>query len=229
MSAIVSTWKIWAPILLAILPSLIVGFSKSPKTQKIGDVLKWVLQFLSVVTPKDEPGTFKMPLKAVRPLPPKAPEPDTGSTNGPSYPQKVAVGLLVIGMLSSGPAVGLSGCATFKNAEGGVVDCGIASIRSDSASLIPTIYAILTGGAVNWAQQLDSLKSLGEDALACALAVVGQQLQNDSTPQVDPSAGPAVALKANEKAAKAKAGLSKAQKYSLTNHYQTKNVEAGAS
>jgi len=68
--------KYWAmllsmmPVLVAVLPSVIVGLSNSPKTAGLAGYLKVVLQVFSVLTHKDEPGTFKLPGTVT--LPPKA-------------------------------------------------------------------------------------------------------------------------------------------------------------
>lgn len=203
--------KIWLPIALAVLPTLIVGLSSSPKTRGVADILKYVLQFLSIVTPKDTAGTFKMPLTAPAKLPPK--KEDKTSSTGPIGGAAAAL-LLVVFSLSSGTPLAVTGCATggsfVQDSKDGIVHCGIEAIASDSANLISTVYAILTGGAVNWSQQLDALKSLGEDALSCALMVVGQRLQQESVPPVDTLGDSPVKMKMRATAA---SGKNKAEDY----------------
>ncbi len=200
--------KIWLPIVLAVLPSLIVGFSSRPKTRKISDILKYVLQFLSIVTPKDAAGTFKMPLTASAKLPPK-----TGDDPSKPIMGGMAMVFLILSCISF-DAVSSTGCAGsgsfIKDSKDGVIHCGIDAIASDSVNLISTVYAIVTGGAVNWAQQLDALKSLGEDALSCALMVVGQRLQQESVPPTDTLSDSPVKMKARATAA---AGKNKADDY----------------
>lgn len=62
---------------LALIPTIVAGLTISPKTApaagwvtKIWDGVKIVMGFLSVLTHKDQAGTFKLPLKpAVKKLP----------------------------------------------------------------------------------------------------------------------------------------------------------------
>ncbi len=183
MSAIGEFLKVWGPwITTALIPTLIVGLSKSPKTRGVVDVLKYILQFLSIVTPKDHPGTFKLPLTAPAKLPPKA---DGGvSRLGPPAAMFLVVFLLgrfLLVSASSGVAVGCSWVGSIVGgSKDGVINCGVQSVMENAGNLIATVRAILTGGAVNWKEQLDALKNLGEDALACALYVVGDELQKQS-------------------------------------------------
>jgi hypothetical protein len=46
---------------------LIVGLTKSPKTSGIVASVVKVIQYLSVVTHADDPGTFKLPLTPSKP------------------------------------------------------------------------------------------------------------------------------------------------------------------
>jgi hypothetical protein len=182
MHAIGEFLKVWGPwITLSLIPTLIVGLSKSPKTRGIVDVLKYILQFLSVVTPVDHPGTFKLPLTASAKLPPKVGGKMPGT--GPLVTLILAGSLLASATLS-----GNAGCSWItsigKGSKEGVINCGVEAVMSDAANLIATVKAIITGGAINWKDQLNALKALGEDALACALYVVGDELQMDSTPPV---------------------------------------------
>jgi hypothetical protein len=185
--------KVWGPwITLSLIPTLIVGLSKSPKTRGFVDILKYALQFLSVVTPADHAGTFKAPLTATVKLPPKKDEPPDlpGPPKGKRTPTPLGPAIMILcGSLLGLGVSNVAGCSWFttvgKGSREGVINCGIESVMSDAKNLYVTIRAIVTGGAVNWKEQLDSLKTLGEDALACALQVVGDELQQQSVPPTD--------------------------------------------
>jgi hypothetical protein len=185
MQVLIDFLKTWGPwIIGALLPTLIVGLSKSPKTRGVADVLKYILQFLSVATPKDAPGTFKLPLTAPAKLPPKT---DGGvSRLGP--PAAVVLIVFLLGKLlfvsvGSGAVAGCSWLANIgKGSEAGVINCASETLMANAGNLFATVKAILTGGAVNWKEQLDALKNMGEDALACALYQVGDELQKQSAP-----------------------------------------------
>src|SRR5690349_24545766 len=65
-------WEAYGPwIGAALLPAIITGLTLSPKTegaagvvQKVWNGIKMVMDFLSVLSHKDKPGTFQLPLKA---------------------------------------------------------------------------------------------------------------------------------------------------------------------
>ncbi len=221
--------KTWGPwITTALIPTLIVGLSQSPKTQGAVAWLKYVLQFLSFVTPKDVPGTFKLPLTPASQHPATLPTKEeykmtVAKMNSPKATEKASGGtpptamvVLLIGLLGS--QLGLNGCSWVtsigKGSKDGVVNCGVEAVMSNAANLITTVRAILTGGAVNWQEQLDALKAMGEDALACALYVVGDQLLKESVPPTDTVGDSPTKQKMRATAAQ---GHGKAQLY-LTNH-----------
>jgi hypothetical protein len=224
--------KVWGPwITTALIPTLIVGLSKSPQTQGAVAWLKYVLQFLSFLTPRDTPGTFKLPLKAVTPVPNELPTKEefkasmirakmrTDSDKTDVDPPPGALLILLIGSLAFSPA--LSGCSWVtsigKGSKDGVINCSVESVMSGAANLIATVRAIVTGGAVNWAEQLDALKEMGEDALACALYVVGDQLQQESVPPTDAAGDSPSKQKARATAAQ---GKTKTQMYLRNQNWQ---------
>lgn len=65
-------------ITVALIPTVIAGLTISPRTEKaagwipkIWDTIKMVMGFLSLLTHKDQAGTFQLPLKAGKLLPKK--------------------------------------------------------------------------------------------------------------------------------------------------------------
>lgn len=69
------------PWILAILPTIITGLAASPKTRNWAGLIKAIFAFLSVLTHRDQKGTFKLPFTAA--LPPK---PTTTPSNPPPVP-----------------------------------------------------------------------------------------------------------------------------------------------
>ena len=61
-----------------------------------------------------------------------------------------------------------------------VVDCSIAAVKSAATEMLPAVIAIITSGGTNWVAMLDALKSMGLDALSCAMQQAGQEIQNMS-------------------------------------------------
>ena len=90
----------------------------------------------------------------------------------------------------------MSSCWFVKKEGLVIVDCTIQAVESHAKDLLPAVLAILHGEAPNWAAQLDALKSLGEDVLACALGQASMQLEAEAEGDASqPTAGPE-ALKA---------------------------------
>ena len=115
LTAIWNFWTTWSPwIGASLIPSIITGLALAPKlaadasfVQTIWDWVKKAMEVLSVVTHKDQPGTFKMPLKLGKLL--------TKKTVPPA-----AILLLAIGL-------GTHGCSWLssetKKAGTGLLDC----------------------------------------------------------------------------------------------------------
>jgi hypothetical protein len=148
--------------------------------QKVWDLIKQVLAFLSVATFKDQPGTFQLPvvggLKMTKQLrmAKKPVTPNSGNLGGPG------LALVICFALIQNACCAWTG--TCKTVPGqiatDVIDCGKDSIKAEVAHLLPTVVAILTGGAPDWSSQLDALKIMGFEALSCAIAAAAQDLQN---------------------------------------------------
>lgn len=66
MVALVAFWHVWGNVILTILfaalPSVIVGLTPNPKAAGVVKALSFALQLLSILTHKDAPGTFKLPM-----------------------------------------------------------------------------------------------------------------------------------------------------------------------
>lgn len=180
-------WKTWGPwISVSLIPTLIAGLSISPKTkpaagkvEKIWNGLKTLLGMLSVVTHKDEPGTFQLPLKMGKVVKRKKKD-KTDVSNTPTGPG-CAAGLLIIAFSTTPMQMGCSWFKsdTAKQIADGAIQCAIQSVQSNARSLLPTILAILTGKADNWKQQVEAIaKEFGRDATACALVIASQELTN---------------------------------------------------
>lgn len=177
MDKVLETAKIWLPILVVVLSSIITGLSKMPEASGVVNVLKMILQLFSVLTPKDAPGTLKMPLKVM-----KHPGKKEDRTTPPGPPAAVMILLLASGVLLSTNGCSWLGSVAGSGAGQSVINCAVEAVAGKAAELVATVRAIVTGGAVNWKEQLEALKSIGEDALACALHNVADDLTRESLP-----------------------------------------------
>jgi hypothetical protein len=63
----VDNWQAIAGFLIVVLPALITGLSKFPAAEGFAAGLRRFVAFLSVVTPKDSPGSLKPPLTPAEP------------------------------------------------------------------------------------------------------------------------------------------------------------------
>jgi hypothetical protein len=230
-------WGAWGPwISIGLIPTIIAGLSISPKTrpsagtvEKIWNVFKQFLSALSLLTFKDQPGTFQAPLKLGKLRRKKVKESGETKSGGGTDPG-CAAGILLLLVLTVTPI--LPGCCALTGSckEGdtagqiatGVIDCAKEAIKSQAAHLLPTIMAILVGGAPNWQAQLDSLKAMGIDAGACALATASTQLLALSVP--DPNEGMTAGPEKLKARAKAKSDAQKAEDYLKANKLKTINV-----
>lgn len=164
-------WEVWGPfVATSLIPTIIVGLSVSPKTaeaktlvEKIWNFIKQGLEYLSIATPKDKPGTFQLPLKL-----------------GELSKKKtdVSTTILMVFVLSV-PIQG--GCSWLKGTgqevKAVVIDCSVTSVQDNARNLIPALVGILKGAAVNWKEQVKLfVKEFGRDATACALQVALQRL-----------------------------------------------------
>jgi hypothetical protein len=163
-------WAAWGPwISVSLIPTIIVGLSVDPRThaarnavEKAWNVIKQILDVLSVAKPKDRPGTFQLPLKLGAIVEKK----------------KDGTVLVLIFALSS---YGAMGCAwmqsTGEQAKKVAIDCSVAAVQDNARALVPALIGMLTGGAVNWKDQVKVFaKEFGRDATACALTAALQRL-----------------------------------------------------
>lgn len=169
LSSLAAWWTTWGPwIGAALIPTIITGLSLAPKlapeatwVQKIWDVVKQIMGFLSVATPKDAPGTFKLPFKGTK----KA---------------STTAAVLILVFMSS--TVNTS-CAWFKSeakvVENGLIDCAQAekqqieangSILMELVTIAMQIYKAIEGGQDALEQEAISLgKQYGEPIVACVV------------------------------------------------------------
>ena len=189
-------WKVWGPwISISLIPTIIAGLSISPKTapeaafvSKAWGMIKQFLSFFSLATFKDDAGTFQAPKVLSVPF---------RMVFKKTPPPTALILFFVMG------ATTLSGCCAWTGTCGkddvggqvatGAINCGKAAIIKEIANLLPTVLAVLTGGAANWDTQLNALGGVGADALACAIQQATGQLLTKSTPPASaPAAGPEV-------------------------------------
>lgn len=166
----------------ALIPTIITGLSLSPKTEKAGplvqkiwDGIKMAMNFLSVLTHKDKPGTFQLPMKAGALLPKKP-----GDGGG-------AVALALVLLVSS-----QASCSWWQKNGGDVkkaaISCAKESVQSSAGGLMNTMVGILTGASEDsWRKQTASLaKSFGQDAVACATRLAMEKITNPVQSEPDP-------------------------------------------
>lgn len=179
--AFLDFWALYGPwIATALIPTIVTGLSLSPKTapgapfvQKIWDKIKMVMDFLSVLTHKDKPGTFQLPLKVGKVI--------SKSDNGSSGPAAALVFVVLFGSLYQVNCDWITSGAK----EGGkiAIDCTVKSASEKAGDLLPAVMAILYG-ADSWKEQLSALgKDFGRDALACAIALAEERLFGQIPPQ----------------------------------------------
>lgn len=221
-------------ITVALIPTLITGLSLSPKTapaaaaiQRVWDFIKQILSYFSFATFKNEAGTFQLPiiggvkmtqkLKSERRMLKEMQQ----KKRDLDPPGGVMALVLVFIALANQGCCTWTGTCTDKAGQIGteVVDCGQAALSTTILNLVPTVLAIVTGGAPNWSAQLDALAGVGKDALSCALAVVMRQIQDAlMTPKAVDSEED---LKERAKAAVA---VEKGKSYLLQRNIKTTNV-----
>ena len=151
----------FAATLIIVLPSIIRGAKDYPRVQNWLSVL---LDLLSVLQPKDSPGTFKAPL--TRATPPGAILDDTGK-NGPGAPPVKAVLLVLLGL---GLASSCCHSAQCKKAEQVIVDCTAAALKAQSSALMPKVFQLISDpGSSDWQGGLHMLEASAGAAVGCAV------------------------------------------------------------
>lgn len=166
----------------AVIPTIITGLTLSPKTAKaagwvpkIWDGIKRVMDFLSVLTHKDKPGTFQLPLKANKLLEKKT---DAGP----------AAGLILVVLISSQASCGALSSATKDEVKRQVFDCAMESAQSKARPLVLTMLGVLTGASDDtWKKQTKTLaKEFGTEAVACATRYAMEKITNPVQSEEDP-------------------------------------------
>ena len=69
IASIQANLAVWIPLIVVILSSLATGLSNYPQASGVVAAIQQVLSFISVVTHKDAPNTFKVPLTPHAALP----------------------------------------------------------------------------------------------------------------------------------------------------------------
>lgn len=64
---ILANWQSVLAVALAVLPTLIVGFTNYPKVDGVLTIILKILNAFSVASHSDSPGTFKLPLVQSKP------------------------------------------------------------------------------------------------------------------------------------------------------------------
>lgn len=97
------------------------------------------------------------------------------------------LGLILAGLM--GMSI-FHGCAWVKatvKATPQLINCAADALLDETKNLIPTVTAILSGNAADWAGQLDALGKVGEHALACAVKAVTDAYATDNPPASQPA------------------------------------------
>lgn len=176
--ATIAALKVWWPVIAAVLPSLIVGLTNapSPTANKVGNTLKVILQYFSVVTHSDHDGTFKPPF--------------TRSTGKLAPVPPAAVGLFILLAFvaaapgdchgptkDAGPAA--TDATTPPSLVTTVIDCTVAAVQKTALDILPTVESILATG--KWQTGLLGLvEKFGEAATDCAVQRVLNKAGNDA-------------------------------------------------
>ena len=139
ITTLTAFWTAWGPwITMFLVPTLLTGLSVSPKTKQAHTVvekawngLKTVLQYLSIATFKDQPGTFQLPLKMGALVKKAAKNPDPPGGPGACAALIIAVSL--------GSLMNLSACHWWQGETGqqvkqGMIDCGKQAVMTNAGA-----------------------------------------------------------------------------------------------
>jgi len=212
-------------IVVAFLPSIIAGLMISPQTQKAGsvlqkilDIIKKIIGFFSVLTHKDEPGTFKLPFYAGKLFVKKMDSIEEPKIKKipPAIPP--AAGLLLLILTLALPQTGC--CKLFGMCDGtdqSLIDCASQAAMAKAPQLLPIIKDILTGKGDGWSGRIWALiKEFGKDAVACAMQQVSQDLLTSVPPGgTEPTPEQAAALE----------GVKRARQFSAEQKWQFKQTD----
>ncbi len=202
-------WASYGPwIGAAIIPTIITGLTMSPKTakagpwvQKVWDGIKMVMDFLSVLTHKDKPGTFQLPLKAdkvIEKVNDKIEEKKEEKKEEEEKKTGGGTGVLVfvfVAILGS-----QQGCAWWSKNGGDVKEaafnCAVEAAQDKARPLVLTMVGVLTGASDDtWKKQTKVLaKEFGKDAVACATRTALERITNPVQSEEDPELMKATAM-----------------------------------
>lgn len=208
LAVLVQFWKTISPwVLGSLIPSIITGLSLLPKTAGAGATLKKFLALLSVLSFKDDDATFKAPLRVTAKKKSKKKVDNVG--------KDCAAGMALLLIVSL-----LNGCVPgqpkLENAKQAVIFCAATAVKNAVVSFLPTIISILTNQPVNWQAQLDALKGLEPEAVACATRAAIDQLKQEASAPTTPGAG----LEEMKKRAKASNAAKLGEEYLKTLNVQ---------
>ena len=91
LHTILAAWPIWAPIVAVLLASLVTRLTPYPRAAGVVTALRVVLDVLSVLTHRDSPGTWQLPL-----VQRSAPPPGTAPAAAPEVPPAALVLALLL-------------------------------------------------------------------------------------------------------------------------------------
>jgi hypothetical protein len=200
-------------IILTFLPSIIAGFSISPKTlpeanflTKVWNFLKKVCDFLSIVNHKDVGGTIKPPFTL-----------SVWRVGRSKKTTAVTAALLSVFLLCGSCAVWRDLCGDGK-VVADLIDCTTQGVLSYGPGLLPIIKAALTGESGKVLERsLGALaKEFGKDVFACTLQQAGQDLLASVPVGGETQPPQSVALE----------GANRARKYIAEHNYQFKTAPA---
>lgn len=179
-------FKIIAPwLVVAGIPSIIVGLSSYPKAagvvtilQTLSNVLKQLLNPLSLLTHKDSPGTFKMPL-CMSKAPANSMYGEISKKGPPSTP---LIPLLMLALFSSSCACWTQehkndvGCVVVRQ----IIDC---TTNQATATVVPIVLSMvetfISGStAVDWGMIEQKLEAFGIRDAGCILASLEDDFLN---------------------------------------------------
>lgn len=153
MQKVVTFLTTYWPVIVAVVPTLLVGLSKAPTGGSATDWLKWVLQLLSVVTHKDQEGTFKLPFTAKMKKP---------------LPLTAMLPLIFVSLALAGCCKPNSTSSFCKTVVPDVTACAKMEGTQVFQDMMKEINDILQATQGNYMQLLGDLEAKGADVFDCA-------------------------------------------------------------
>jgi hypothetical protein len=166
--AILSVLRKWAPLALLVLPSLLVGLTDQSKAPGVARWAKAALNFFSILTHRDAPGTLQLPLGLSRLKASSGGAAPSTNLSVPRVPGPLLV--LLLGMLTLSAS-----CANWTKADTqgllkGVIDCTVGPLFSATESALPLVTDAIKGNTEDWKKKLETIGiGYGTNAVACAV------------------------------------------------------------